>query len=76
MSARGFLHEILPLLEEGRPYGHIDMDANELAEYFQISVHHTRRYIADLRKRRLLRDSAFGGYFCPPLIRRFAKAVR
>jgi DNA-binding IclR family transcriptional regulator len=69
MSARGFFYAILPLLEAGKPYGNIDMNAIELAEFFDVSVHHTRRYIADLKKFGILRESPLGGLFCPMLIR-------
>lgn len=75
MSARGFFYELLPLLEAARPYGYLQMSAIELAVYFETSVHHTRRYIADLKKHGLLKATTEGGYLCPVLIRRLVRGI-
>lgn len=70
MSARGFFYELIPLLEEGRPFGHLRMDTEELSAWFKVSLHMTRRYLFELKSHRVLKEGKDGELFCPVLIRR------
>lgn len=69
MSARGFLYELMPLLEKGKPYGHLDMDTEQLSKHFGVSLHMTRRYVFELTSHRILKKGSDGTLYCPPLIR-------
>lgn len=70
MSARGFFYELFPLLEEAKPYGNVGMSAEELSEFFGVSLHMTRRYVAELKAHKVLKEGKNGELFCPVLIRR------
>jgi hypothetical protein len=69
MSARGFFYALLPLFERSKPYGLIEMDAEQLSAYFHVSAHHTRRYLYELKRKNILRVGVDGTLICPILIR-------
>jgi hypothetical protein len=69
MSARGFFYEILPMLENETPFGHLHKSAEELSRHFKVSLHMTRRYIFELKSHKVLKQGKDGTFFCPPLIR-------
>ena len=70
MSARGFFFALLPLLEETQEYGCIDMDTDQLAKHFKLSLHHIRRYLHELKREQILREASDGMLVCPFLIRK------
>lgn len=69
MSARGFFYELAPMLRRGKPYGHIQMSAEDLSLHFKISYQMTRRYIFELKNHKVLKETRDGDLYCPPLIR-------
>lgn len=69
MSAQGFFYAILPLLEESKPLGHLEMDTSELSEYFDVSVTKIRMYVYELKKHKILKPTRDGDMVCPLLIR-------
>lgn len=70
MSARGFFYELFYMLEEAKPYGSMKMSTEELAEWFGVSLHMTRRYLSELKAHNVLKQGKDGTLFCPVLIRR------
>lgn len=76
MSARGLFYELMPLLETGKPYGHIDLTTEELSERYEVSLHMIRRYIYELKSHNVLREGKDGVLFCPVLIRQFIRRMR
>jgi hypothetical protein len=70
MSARGFFFALLPLLEAPAAYGCIDMNTDQLAHHFKLSLHHIRRYLHELKREDVLREATDGMLVCPFLIRK------
>lgn len=70
MSARGFFSELMPILNEGKPYGHLRMSTEELSIHFKVSLHMTRCYLRELKSHNVLKEGKDGELFCPVLIRR------
>ena len=69
-SARGFFFALIPLLESSRAYGCLDMDAEQLAEYFHVSLNHTRRYLYELKRKGILCEASNGSLICRLLVRK------
>jgi hypothetical protein len=69
MSARGFFYALIPLLESAPSYGFLEMDAEMLSHHFRLSPHHTRRYLFELKRKKVLRLTKDGALMCPVLIR-------
>jgi hypothetical protein len=73
MSARGFFFALLPLFEASHSYGFLEMDTEQLSKHFHLSLHHTRRYLYELKRKHILRVSHDGTLICPVLIRQHYK---
>jgi hypothetical protein len=75
-STKGFFYELLPLLEHATPFGHLAMDPEGLSIHFRVSLHMTRRYLSELKARKILKESEDGDLICPALIRESIKNGR
>jgi len=75
MSARGFFYELMPLLEDGKPYGHVEFTTEELSDRYGVSLHMIRRYLFELKSHNVLRQGKDGVLYCPVLIRRYVRRM-
>lgn len=76
MSARGFFYELMPLLEAGKPYGHVELTTEELSERYGVSLHMIRRYLFELKSHNVLRQGKDGVFYCPVLIRQCIRRLK